>query len=93
MTLTTAIAGVVLSIILAVAYGAAFHVLVGGSLPSIILYLIASLAGFIIGHFVGRFLGIELFRLGAVYLLPASIGSWVLLIFTRWFINPPPADE
>lgn len=93
MTLTTAIAGVVLALILAVAYGATFHVLVGGSLPTIILYIFASIIGFVLGHFAGRFLGIEIFRLGAVYLLTASIGSWILLIFTRWFINPPPADE
>ncbi|MEM9775109.1 MAG: hypothetical protein AAF902_11050 [Chloroflexota bacterium] len=93
MTLTTAIAGVVLAVILAVAYGAAFHVFVGGPLPTIMLYIFASVIGFTLGHFAGRFLGIEIFRLGAVYLLTASLGSWVMLIFTRWFINPPPADE
>lgn len=88
--MTLAIAGFILSALLAIAYGAAFHFLVGGSLPTIIVYLAASAIGFIIGHFVGRFLGIDTFRLGAVYLLTASIGSWILLVFVRWFLNPPP---
>ena len=88
--MTLAIAGFILSALLAIAYGAAFHFLVGGSLPTVVVYLVASAIGFIIGHFVGRFLGVETFRLGAVYLLTASIGSWTLLIFTRWFLNPPP---
>ncbi len=91
--MTLAIAGFILSALLAIAYGAAFHFLVGGPLPSIVIYLIASAVGFIIGHFIGRFLGVEIFRLGAVYLLTASIGSWVLLIFIRWFLNPPPEQS
>ena len=88
--MTLAIAGFILSALLAIAYGAAFHFFVGGSLPTVVVYLITSTVGFIIGHFVGLFLGIETFRVGAVYLLTASIGSWVLLIFVRWFLNPPP---
>ena len=90
--MTVAIAGLILSLLLAVAYGAAFHLLVGGNLPSILIYLIASAVGFVIGHFAGTFLGIDTFQLGAVRLLTASIGSWVLLIFTRWFLNPPPNE-
>ena len=91
--MTLEIAGFILSALLAIAYGAAFHFLVGGPLPTILVYLVTSVIGFIIGHFVGRFLGVESFRLGAVYLLTASIGSWVLLIFVRWFLNPPPQES
>lgn len=88
--MTVAIAGLILSALLAIAYGAAFHLLVGGNFTSIVIYLIASVIGFILGHFIGLFLGIDTFRLGAVHLLTASLGSWFLLIFSRWFINPPP---
>ncbi|MFT5194156.1 MAG: hypothetical protein ACI9EW_001915 [Cellvibrionaceae bacterium] len=88
--MTVAIAGFILSGILAIAYGAAFHLFVGGNLPSILIYLVASALGFGLGHFIGLILGIETLRLGAVYLLTASLGSWTLLIFTRWFLNPPP---
>lgn len=91
--MTVAIAGLILSVLLAIAYGAAFHLLVGGNFSSIIFYLIASAIGFVVGHFIGLFLGVETFRLGAVHLLTASIGSWFSLIFTRWFINPPPDES
>lgn len=87
--MTVAIAGFILSLLLAVAYGAAFHLLVGGNISSILIYIVASAIGFVIGHFVGAFLGINTFQLGAIHLLPASIGSWILLIFARWFLNPP----
>ena len=91
--MTIVIAGFILSLLLATAYAAAFHLLVGGTLSSIFVYLIASAIGFVLGHFIGLILGIDTFRLGAVYLLTASIGSWSLLIFTRWFLNPPPESH
>ena len=76
--------GIVLGFLLATAYGAGFHLLLGGSLGKIILYLLAAWIGFALGHFVGDFLDMELLKLGAVHLFTASIGAWIALIASRF---------
>lgn len=78
--------GIVLGILLATIYGAAFHVFVGGPPRRIILYILASWVGFTIGHFVGDLLGIELLRLGAVHLFSASLGAWIALL-SSWLLE------
>ncbi|MDA0244506.1 MAG: hypothetical protein OT477_13895 [Chloroflexi bacterium] len=82
--ITIAAAGLILGFLVATAYGAGFHVIVGGPARHIPLYLGASWVGFAVGHFAGDYLDIELFRLGAIHLLTASLGSWIGLISSRW---------
>lgn len=77
-------AGIVLSFLLATAFATFFHVLFGGSAGRIVLYIVMSFVGFMVGHFIGRFLQINWLKLGAINLLSASIGSWLLLFFSRW---------
>jgi hypothetical protein len=78
--------GLVLGFLLATAYGAGFHVLIGGPPRRIVLYVLAAWVGFVIGHFVGDFLSIDLLNLGAVHLLSASLGAWVALVMS-WFLS------
>ncbi len=80
-------AGFVLGFLLATAYGAAFHLLVGGPGRRILLYILASWLGFAAGHFVGEFLNVTLFKLGVLHLFSASLGAWAALILSRWFAN------
>ena len=77
-------AGFVLGFLLATAYGAGFHLLIGGPGKHIIIYILASWLGFAVGHFVGDLLNIEFLKLGALHLLTASIGSWAALILSWW---------
>ncbi len=77
--------GVVLGFLLATAYGAAFHLLVGGPARRIALYLVASWVGFIAGQLVGGIFGIDLLKLGTINLLSASIGAW-LALFASWWL-------
>jgi hypothetical protein len=86
--MTVTAAGIVLGFLLSTAYGAGFHFLVGGPPRKILVYLVASWAGFTIGHFVGDLMGIDLFKLGAVHLLTASLGSWIALMIS-WFLSKP----
>lgn len=72
--------GLVLGFLLATAYGAAFHLILGGPPRRLVLYVLAAWIGFILGHFVGDFLGIEVLKLGVVHLLSASLGAWIALI-------------
>ncbi len=77
-------AGFVLGFLLATAYGAGFHLIIGGPAKRIIIYVLASWLGFAIGHFVGDLLNIEFLKLGALHLLAASLGSWLALILSWW---------
>ena len=79
-----AASGLVLGFLLATAYGAGFHVILGGPARRILLYLGAAWIGFILGHFLGDLLNMELFKLGAVHLLSASLGAWIALIASWW---------
>ena len=77
--------GLVLGFLLATAYGAAFHFIMGGPARRIILYILTAWIGFAVGHFVGNFLNINLFTLGALHLFSASLGAWLALIVSWWF--------
>ena len=98
--LSIAAAGIIFGFLIATAYGAAFHLIVGGPARHIGLYLFVAWVGFTVGHFVGDYLNIELLRLGVVHLFPASLGAWIGLIVSRWLTRsefsppqPTPSDE
>lgn len=82
-------AGLVLGFLLATAYGAGFHFIIGGPARRIPIYLFAAWFGFLAGHLTGVIFGVALFKLGAVYLFSASVGAWIALIGSRWLLNRP----
>lgn len=84
MTLT---AGLIFGFVLALAYGALFHLLFNGSAERLLAYLFLALFGFWVGHLLGRWLNLTAFQLGSLYLLSASIGSWVMLFAGRWLMG------
>lgn len=75
--------GLVFAFVMATLYGALFHFILGGDARRLALFLLAGWLGFVIGHFAGFVLGIELFSLGAVRLIPATIGAFVALFAVR----------
>lgn len=77
--------GLVLGFLLATAYGAGFHLIMGGPSRRILLYVLAAWLGFGLGHFLGDLLNIELLKLGVVHLLTASLGTWIALI-ASWLL-------
>lgn len=84
--MTTIASGIILGFLLATAYAAGFHLIIGGRPSKIILYLAAAWLGFLIGHFIGELVGVNALSLGAVNLISASIGSWLALI-SSWFLS------
>lgn len=84
--MSTIASGLILGFLLATAYGAGFHFIIGGRPRKLLLYLSAAWLGFLIGHFIGDLLGTDLLSLGAVNLISASIGSWLALI-SSWFLS------
>ena len=75
----------ILAFLLATAYGAAFHLILGGPARHILVYVIAAWLGFVSGHFFGDFLNIDILELGAINLFTASIGAWTSLLIA-WFL-------
>lgn len=79
--------GVVLGLLLASVYGAAFHLIFGGPVKRIALYLFAAWLGFFIGQFVGDFLNIEFLKIGKIHLVSASVGAWIMLFVASWLFG------
>lgn len=82
--MTQTASSLVLGFLLATAYGAGFHLLLGGPSRRILLYVLAAWIGFASGHFIGDLADIELLKLGALHLFSASLGAWIALIASRW---------
>jgi hypothetical protein len=78
--------GLVLGFLLATAYGAGFHLILGGPARRIPLYVVSAWIGFVVGHFLGDFLNIAILKLGAVHLFSASAGAWIALI-SSWLLS------
>lgn len=81
-----AASGLVLGFLLATAYGAGFHLLLGGPARRILLYTLAAWIGFALGHFLGDLLNLDILKLGAVHLFSASLGAWIALI-SSWLLS------
>jgi len=82
--------GLVLGFLLASIYGGVFHVIFGGPIRRIILYLAAAWVGFFIGQFIGDFLNFEWLKLGKIHLLSASLGAWLVLFAAWWLLGQEP---
>lgn len=84
--MTQTASAIVLGFLLATVYGAGFHLLLGGPARRITLYILAAWLGFILGHIIGDLLNIDLLKLGALHLLTASLGAWIALVASWWFV-------
>lgn len=76
-----------LSALLATAYGAAFHFWRGGDLRRLGLFLVAGWVGFGLGQLAGLLIDWNGAMLGEVHLVEATIGSLIALLV----VNRPPA--
>ena len=80
MTLPTILIGLLIALL----YGAVYHLIRGGSFWRLLLYLGLSVLGFTAGHIVGLWRGWVLIPLGSLNLGLSSIGSMVILILGDW---------
>ena len=72
------------SLLVALFYGALYHLIRGGGFWRLFLYFGLSVAGFIAGHLVGIWRGWTFLPLGALNLGLSSLGSVMVLIFGDW---------
>lgn len=80
MTLPALLFGILVSTF----YGALFHLVFGGNLGRLILYILFSWIGFWIGHFLGATQEWTFLKLGTLQLGAASIGSLIFMIGGYW---------
>lgn len=72
------------ALLIALLFGAVYHLLRGGGIWRLMFYLFLSVVGFAVGHFAGRWIGWILLPLGAFDLGAASLGSLALLVAGDW---------
>jgi len=80
MTLPSLIFGILISSL----YGAAFHLIRGGSFGRLLLYLILGWTGFWIGHLLAGRLGWSFGRVGPLNLGTATLASILFLVVGHW---------
>lgn len=73
----------IFTFVIATMFGLAFHLIMGGNARRMVLFIVTSWLGFLLGQYIGGYLGVTLFKIGLVRLLPASVGAVGLLIFAH----------
>jgi hypothetical protein len=82
--MTGTASALILGLLVASGYAALFHLIIGGPIRRLIIYLIAAWAGFAAGQLAGTMLNMDLFKLGTLHLLTASLGAWLALVLSWW---------
>jgi hypothetical protein len=80
MTLPT----LLLALVIALLYGAVYHLIRGGSTWRLPLYFGLSILGFAAGHLLGLWRGWSFIPLGSLNLGLSSLGSLLILILGDW---------
>ena len=73
-----------LALLIALLYGALYHLLRDGGFWRLVLYLLSSLLGFGLGHLVGTWWGLVFLPLGSLNLGMCSVGSVLVLVAGDW---------
>ncbi|NJN95829.1 MAG: hypothetical protein HC875_17850 [Anaerolineales bacterium] len=73
-----------LTILLGGAYGALFHLWRGKNIRELMIYFLTGIIGFGIGQAAGNVLGLNVFLIGPLHILEASVISWVSLFLMQW---------
>jgi hypothetical protein len=72
------------ALLVALFYGALYHLVRDGGFWRLLLYFILSVLGFLLGHLIGIWRGWTFLPLGALNLGLSSLGSVMVLLFGDW---------
>jgi hypothetical protein len=72
------------ALLIASLYGVLYHLIRGGGLGRLLLFLIFGWAGFALGHFIGIWRGWMLISVGELNLGLSTLGSLLLLVLGDW---------
>jgi len=92
---TMTLPSILFGLLIALLIGSLFHLLRGGGLGKLVLYLILSVTGFAAGHFLGEWCGWIFFQIGPLDVGMAIVGSLVFLGVGDWLsrIEIKPNDK
>ncbi len=79
----------VFAFVIATMYGLGFHVVMGGDARRMVLFIVTSWLGFLLGQYIGGHIEVAFLKIGVVHLLPASVGAIMLLIFAHILTSDP----
>lgn len=81
------------ALLLALLYGALYHLLRGGGFWRLLLFLSLSIFGFAAGHLVGLWRGWVFLPLGTLNLGMSTIGSILFLLVGDWLSRVEPSRK
>jgi len=85
--------GLLLSVLLASIYAAAFYLFLGRRPRDLLFFWLAAVVGFASGHVVGQVWGFIPWTLGQVHIIEASVLAIVFLLLARWLGQDRKADD
>jgi len=80
MTLPT----LLFALLIALFYGAAYHLIRGGGFWRLLFYLGLSVSGFVMGHLAGIWRSWMVIPLGSLNFGMSSLGSMIILVIGDW---------
>lgn len=83
------LSGFYLGVLISSAIGLGFHLLRGGRLQHLVLFLATSWIAFFVGHWVSDWLNWRFLRLGTLNLFPALLATALGLAAASLLIGPP----
>ena len=87
MNLPTILLGIVISTL----YGALFHLVRGGGLSRLFIYLVLSWVGFWSGQMIATQFNWSFMTIGSLHIGAATLGSLLLLLLGSWLTQSEPA--
>ena len=79
---------ILFSAIMATLYACIFHLIKGGNLFTLFIYMLVSNAGFFGGHYLANLIGIQFLMLGTINFGVGTIVSIGLLLIGGWISRP-----
>lgn len=75
--------GLLLGLVLSALYAGLFHIWGGRNLKDLVEFMLAAVVGFAGGQVLGMLLDMPLPRIGQVYIVEATLFSWLAMIGAR----------
>ena len=73
-----------LTLLFGAIFGTLFHLWRGQHLRDLLIYVLAGIAGFILGQGIGNFFDAGFGLIGSLHVVEATIGSWLLILLFHW---------
>jgi uncharacterized membrane protein YfcA len=75
---------ILLSFLFGAVYSVLFHLWRGKNLRDLVIYILAGVMGFFLGQGLGNVMGFDLFLIGPLHMVEATLTSWVSLFLVHW---------